>query len=651
MTLNTNTPSWVKLAVLSLCGLVASLQFTMVIPLLPDFPSILGVSAEGASWVVTTTLVSAAVCTPIISKMADMYGKRRMLLIALAALVLGSVVCALSSSFGVLLVGRALQGSATSLIAVGISVLRDELPPAKVSASVAVMSATLGIGNAFGLPLSGVLVEHFGWQAIFWFTAGGGTLLAICLFLAVPQSSLRTRGRFDILGAVVLSGALVALLLPLTNGASWGWLSAAALGSTSLGLVILAIWVPLELSVSQPIVDIRTASKRPVLCTNLASLLVSSGLFLNILVTMRLLQAPSGVAGGLGLSTTEAGLAMIPSGLAMLAVAPVAGTLLNRFGGRRVLIAGASIMTVAFMGRNFFSQTLAEVIVGSALVGLGLAVAFSAMPTLIMSYVPLSETASANGLNSLSRSLGQALASALATAVFSATSLGGDGPVVLSATGLHVVLSLGVAATLAAAILATLIPRTPRTIPGRSLGAEFPRSAPEVILRGKLARPDGAWIDRPGVATAFSRTGLQLDWARTDSDGQFSLVLPGPGEYVVVTNAQGWAPSAHVLDFDGSSHVRVFTLEDELTVSGTVILDGEPCGRALVAMSGVAGDQVALTSADELGAYALPLPPPGRYLLTAIMPSALAVARKTELGLQSVELDLSLTNSSVEPVR
>jgi predicted MFS family arabinose efflux permease len=216
-------PAWATTLVLSLCGMVTALQFTLVVPLLPEFPQLLDISASDSSWLVTATLLTAAVGTPIIARMADMYGKRRMLLVALGAMILGSVICALEVSFLTMIVGRALQGFGASLIAVGISILRDKLPPERIGTAVALMSATMGIGSALGLPLAGVLSDWLGWHSIFWFGAVAGVVLVVALIAVVEESSVRTPGRFDVAGALVLSAALICLLLPISKGSAWGW--------------------------------------------------------------------------------------------------------------------------------------------------------------------------------------------------------------------------------------------------------------------------------------------------------------------------------------------------------------------------------------------------------------------------------------------
>lgn len=451
-------PAWATILVLSLCGMVSALQFTLVIPLLPKFPRLLNIPASNSSWLVTATLLTAAVGTPIIARMADMYGKRRMLLISLGTMILGSVICALEVSFVMMIVGRALQGFGAALIAVGISILRDKLPPERVGTAVALMSATMGIGSALGLPLAGVLSDWLGWHSIFWFGAVAGAVLVVVLLVVVEESPVRTPGRFDVTGALVLSAALVCLLLPISKGSAWGWGEPLVVGLLVSSLLLMAVWVPLELRVNQPMVDLRTSSKRPVLMTNLASVFAGMAMFVNMLVTVQVLQQPAVTGAGFGLGVTAAGLAMVPSGLAMVAMSPICGWSLARWGGRVVLLVGAGMMALTYVGRALWSDTVAAIMVGSTLVGIGTALSFAAMPTLIMSSVPITETASANGLNSLVRSIGTSLASTLVAAIMATYTLEIGGVLFATEEAFRIAFVLGAVAATACVALAAVIP-------------------------------------------------------------------------------------------------------------------------------------------------------------------------------------------------
>jgi EmrB/QacA subfamily drug resistance transporter len=644
-------PAWATILVLSLCGMVSALQFTLVIPLLPEFPQLLDISASDSSWLVTATLLTAAVGTPIIARMADMYGKRRMLLVSLGAMILGSVICALEVSFLTMIVGRALQGFGASLIAVGISILRDKLPPERIGTAVALMSATMGIGSALGLPLAGVLSDWLGWHSIFWFGAVAGAVLVVALLVVVEESPVRTPGRFDVIGALVLSAALVCLLLPISKGSAWGWGEPAVVGLLVSSLVLLVLWVPLELRVNQPMVDLRTSAQRPVLMTNLASIFAGMAMFVNMLVTVQVLQQPSATGAGFGLGVTAAGLAMVPSGLAMVAMSPVSGWSLARWGGRAVLLVGAGLMALTYVGRVFYADSVAAIVIGSTLVGIGTALAFAAMPTLIMSSVPITETASANGLNSLVRSIGTSLASTLVAAIMASYAVEVGGAFFATEEAFQIVLVLGAVAAAICVALAALIPSERRPHHERELARTRDGTRQEAVVRGqvRMARRDDS---ARGVVlvSVLDVNGEQLDWSRADNDGRYSVVLPGPGTYVVIANAVGWAPEATVFDFAGGEVEQDLTLDHELTVSGVVTVDGRPAAGALVALSEALGKQVGATHCDDTGHYVFQLPPIGRYVFTAYDPdTGRAHARKVSLTIESEVVDIDIPVGAVLP--
>jgi MFS family permease len=450
---------WVPIVVLALCGMLTSLQFTLAIPVLPLIPELLSVTPDDASWVVTATLLTSAVATPVIARMADMYGKRRLLTTSLVVLTAGSVVAAIGGSFPALVAGRAMQGFAAALIPVGISLLRDALPRERIGAAVALMSATLGTGSALGMPLSGVLYEHFGWESLFWFTAAWGVLLVVAVRVVVPESPLRVHGRFDVVGALLLSAVLTAALLVVSKGSRWGWSSTVVLVLAVGAVVGTAAWVPLQLRTGQPMVNLRTAARRPVLLTNIASIFATFAMFANMLITTMQVQAPPGTGYGFGLGIVEAGLVMLPSGLAMVALSPVSGALLNRVGGQPVLVLGAATMAATFAWRSLTAPDLLLIVIGTTLVGIGTAFAFAAMPTLIMAAVPVTETASANGINSLVRSLGTSICSALVALVGATLPVAVGGVDYLSHTAMQLCLWTACACAAIAVVVGLFIPR------------------------------------------------------------------------------------------------------------------------------------------------------------------------------------------------
>ncbi|MEV4126094.1 MFS transporter [Nocardia sp. NPDC049707] len=449
----------VVVAVLAAGGIVVSLMQTLVIPLLPHLPKLLGASASDTAWAITATLLAAAVATPVMGRLGDMYGKRRMLLVSLALLVAGSALGGLSNSLAPMVCARALQGLAAGVIPLGISIMRDELPAEKLGAATALMSASLGVGGALGLPAAAFLAEHADWHVLFWTAAGAGVIVTALVFLLVPESAQRSGGSFDLPGAVGLSVALISLLLAASKGAGWGWTSGLTLGLFAIGAVALLIWGWWELRVGQPLVDLRTTARPQVLITNMASAAFGFAMLAQSLVIPQVLQLPEATGYGLGRSMMAVGLVMAPSGLVMMLIAPVSARISAVSGPRTTLIVGAIVVAAGYgLGVEFMSAIWGLVFV-SCVIGAGIGLAYGAMPALIMSAVPVTETAAANALNTLMRSIGTSIASAVTGVVVAQLTISLGGTELPSENAFRVVLAIAAVAALAAGALAAFLPR------------------------------------------------------------------------------------------------------------------------------------------------------------------------------------------------
>lgn len=446
--------------VLASCGLVASFMQTLVIPLIPTLPDILHADPADASWVITVTLLAGAVIMPVSGRLGDLYGKRRVLLASLAVLVVGSVVSALASSLVPMMVGRGLQGCAMGVIPLGISIMRDILPADRVGSAIAMMSATLGVGGAIGLPVSAVIAQTSSWRVLFWLSAGLGAACLTLLWIVVPDSSVRADGRFDRLGAVGLAAGLVSLLLAVTKGGSWGWTSPTTLGLFAGAVVVLVLWGVYQLRTRYPLVDLRVSARRPVLFTNLASILVGFSMYSASLVLPQLLQAPAITGYGLGQSMVAAGLWMAPGGLVMMLLSPVSAAITRRHGPRMSLMVGTGVIAVGYLVSTMLLHNAVEVMIASVVVSAGVGIAYAAMPGLIMGSVPVRETASANGLNSLMRSVGLSVSSAVIATLLAQMTLTVGPLTVPSLAGLRVAFLIAAGTSLVGfLVVALLVPR------------------------------------------------------------------------------------------------------------------------------------------------------------------------------------------------
>ncbi|MFM9447949.1 MFS transporter [Streptomyces acidiscabies] len=689
-------------AVLAFGGITVSLMQTLVIPIVPELPKLLDASASDATWAVTATLLAAAVATPVMGRLGDMYGKRRMLLVSLVTLVAGSVVAALSDALVPMIVGRALQGLASGVIPLGISIMRDELPAERLGSATALMSASLGIGGALGLPAAALIADHFDWHTLFWTSAALGAVALVLVPAFVPESRVRTGGRFDFPGAAGMAAGLICLLLGISKGADWGWTSGTTLGLFSAAVVVLAGWGLFELRVAAPLVDLRTTARRQVLVTNLASLAFGFSMFAMSLVLPQLLQLPEATGYGLGRSLLDAGLVMAPTGLVMMAVAPVSALISRKWGAKVTLMAGAVIVAAGYgLGVVLMSEVWQLVLV-SCVVGAGIGFAYGAMPALIMGAVDPAETAAANSLNTLMRSIGTSTASAVAGVILAQMTTGFHGAALPSENGFKVVMGVGSGAAVLAFVVAAFIPRRrtagtgtePATIApdaraaapqpygatapasasavpqaatpdaptvGAAVAVSLSRAVAELVatvpnlgdgLPGGTGRPvrgqvRGAEnVPVPGAAvTLISLDGRQLGRAVAETDGTYEVRAPGEGTYVLLAAADGLQPQATTVVVGATPVAYDILLSGGSGLAGVVrgADGGAPVAGAVVIVTDVRGDVLATTRTDGLGEFALTELVPGAVTVAVSSPKHRPLALPVEIagtGVTRIEAEL-----------
>ncbi|CAM2963094.1 MFS transporter [Prescottella defluvii] len=444
--------------VLAVAGIVAALMQTLVVPLIGDLPRIFDTSASNASWVITITLLVAAVATPITGRLGDLLGKRRMLLLCTVPLVLGSVTCALATSLAPMVIGRGLQGLGMGMVPLGISALRELVPPQKLGSSIALMSATMGIGGALGLPIAAAVIENTSWRALFWGCAVLSVLIGALIWRLVPATPAMATGGFDFVGALGLGVGLVSLLLAVSKGAVWGWGSASILGLFAAAVIVLLAWGWWELHTSDPLVNLRVTAGRQVLLTNAASVVVGFSMYAQSLIIPQLLQLPESTGYGLGQSMLAMGLWMAPGGLVMMAVSPIGAKLSAVRGPKVTLFVGALIIAVGYGSSMLLMGSTWGLLLVVCICSVGTGFAYGTMPALIMSAVPLSETGSANSFNTLMRSIGTSVAAAVVGVVLAQMSVDVGGHTMPTEAGFRTGLLIGCGVALIAAAIASAIP-------------------------------------------------------------------------------------------------------------------------------------------------------------------------------------------------
>ncbi|WP_258308742.1 MFS transporter [Streptomyces sp. NWU339] len=453
----------VVVATLALVGTVAAMMQTLITPLLADLPRILHSTPSDTAWAVTVTLLVGAVFMPVAGRLGDMVGKRRMILVCLVPLVVGSAVCALASSVIPMIVGRGLQGMGLGIVALCVSLLRDTVPPEKLSTSVALISASLGIGSGLGLPVAAAVAQFASWRVMFWATAVIGVLLALAILKVVPKGAADAAGqRFDLPGTVALAIGLVCFLLAVSKGADWGWTAAPTLICFTGAVIVLLAWGWWELRTRDPLVDLRTTARPQVLLTNTASIFTGIGMYATMLVTPQILMLPTETGYGLGQSMLATGLWMLPGGLIQVFLSPVGGKLINSRGAKFTLMLGASVIAVGYAAALLLMGTAPGLMTAHMIIKGGVGIAYGAMPALIMGVVPRSQTSAANSFNSLMRSLGSSVGAAVIGVILAQMTTVTGNHALVSEGGFRIGLVIGCGVGILAAVISAVIPRAPR---------------------------------------------------------------------------------------------------------------------------------------------------------------------------------------------
>jgi MFS family permease len=412
----------------------------------------------------TATLLTGAVASPVMGQLADGRARRQILMSALLAVLAGSLLAALLNGFPALLAGRALQGLGLGLIPTAMVVARRHLPPAAAARLVAVLSVTAGIGIGLGYPLTGLIAERTDYHLAFWFAVAVVGVTTGAAFLVLPHDPGEHPSRLDVPGAALFTVVLLALLIALSEGDEWGWSSVPLIALLLIAGVTGTAWAWHELRAAAPLVVLSRLRTRAVWLTNLSAAVSSVAMYLFLPVIVEFVQVTPSAGYGFGSTAAVAGLSLLPMSLATAATSTVVPWALRRIGARRLLPFGQVVFGGGLLYFAVEHAALWDAFVSMGIAGVGIGFSFGAMPSLIMAAVPASESGSGLGLYQVLRYTGFATGSALCGAILAAsTSAHLATPPV---SGYQAVLLVGAFLCAGSALLTLLLPGQQRqTVP------------------------------------------------------------------------------------------------------------------------------------------------------------------------------------------
>jgi EmrB/QacA subfamily drug resistance transporter len=456
----------VTLAILTLGGTAYALQQTMVIPALPALRRDLHTTTTWVTWVLTVFLLVASVATPVLGKLGDQYGKERLLTITLLCSLASCVGAAFAWNIWSLIAFRAVQGFGGAIFPLSFGIIRDEFPRERVTVGIGLISAVFGVGGGFGIVLAGLIVDNASWRWLFIVGAVPYALAGLLVHRFVPESPIKSPSRVDIAGALLMSVGLIALLVALTEGESWGWTSSRIVGLAVVAFAAFVAWVLVELRVAEPMVDMRMLAHRPVLLTNVTAIIAGFAMFGSFVLVPNFVETPKGLSAsvqsvvdyGFDASATKAGLYLLPSSFTLLFAGPLAGLIARRISGKWPLALGMLLTGLAAGSLALWNDQSWQIFIAMAVLGAGIGFALASMATLITQAVRPSETGVATGMNTVMRTVGGVVGGQVGAALLTAHTIPGTGGVP-SVTGFEVAFGISaVAATIGAGVAVFVTP-------------------------------------------------------------------------------------------------------------------------------------------------------------------------------------------------
>jgi len=452
----TASPPAALVPTLVFVGTVTAVMSSLGAPLIPSIAHADHVSLSTGQWLLTAALLTGALATPVMGRLADGSRQRDVILVALGVVFVGCVLAATADTFVLVVLGRALQGVGLGLLPVTMAIARRTLSREHAAQAIATLSITVAVGAGIGYPLTGLIAELVDVHAAFWF---GAIMVAAAFAAAVfvlPVRSEARRRPFDTVGAITLSVPVFGMLLVLSEGGSWGWASVRSLAIVAISVIFLVIWVFYELVQDDPLVELRQVRNRSVLTADIAGFLICISMYLIIPILVEFAQIAPSNGYGFGSSVLVSGLIFVPLSVATFLASRLLGLYERHLGTRSMIPAGSLVFAAACLFFTLEHRSLWELFVASTAIGLGMGLTFAAMPGFIVRAVPQRDTGSAMGFYQVLRNVGLSVGSALAAAILTANTLPGHELPTLG--GFEAVPLVAIGLLLATAVISYVLP-------------------------------------------------------------------------------------------------------------------------------------------------------------------------------------------------
>ncbi|WP_404827649.1 MFS transporter [Streptomyces aureocirculatus] len=658
---------------LMLALLLAALEQMIVATALPKIVGELH-GLDKMSWAITAYLLTSTVGLPVYGKLGDLYGRKGVFQFAIVVFVVGSALAGWSRTMDQLIAFRALQGVGAGGLMIGVqAIIADIVPPRARGRYMGMIGASFGLASVAGPLLGGFFTDHVSWRWCFYFNVPFGlvTLLVVALVLKLPKPA--ARGRFDVLGALLLVAASTCLvLLTSWGGTEYAWGSRVVLGLAAGAVVSCLFFLLVERFAAEPIIPLRLFRDSVFNITGLVGFVVGVALFGAASYLPTYLQMVDGA------SATESGLLMLPMMGGVVGASIIAGQLISHTGRYRiypVLGSALSVVGMYLLSRLEADTPRLQYSIWMALLGAGVGLVMPVLVLAVQNAAPPADLGTATSANNYFRQVGGSVGAAVFGTLFAdrlTDALDGrlpagaelpdaesitpqlvhalpaplrEGYIQAYADAMPRIFLYLVPVLVLGLLLACFLKETPLVSSAVSSTTPQPPPSPHapgtarvpfteaavpparsayaagLPVCGTVQHPDGTVVPRAAL-TLIDVTGRQIGRGASGDDGRYALSTPGAGSFVLIAAAGGHQPQAVTVTVGERPVELDVVLGGAGRLAGSVVTaDGTPVRDAAVTLTDVRGEVVAATRSGREGGYVITDLVAGEYTLAASAPA------------------------------
>ncbi len=396
---------------MAFAGLLITYVETLVTPALPVLRKDFQTNYANLSWVITAYIISGTASSALFGRLSDTYGKKRIYVMLTVVYAFAISAGGFAQTLSEFIIIRAIQGLGMGLFPIAFSLLYEQLPREKLALAQGIVSSTFSAGAAVGLVGGAVITQDLGWQYAYHTAIPLAFTLTILAAFVLKDTSIRKKESIDYLGVTFLSSGIVSVLVPLSQGEYWGWLSFPTLFMFSLGGILLLAFVIQESRTHMPFISMKLLKIKNIFLSNLVSIFAMGSVFFLFYSVAPMLQDPE--PSGFGTSIVESGLIMLPASVLNMVFAPLAAMITTNDGPKRAILIGSMILLISYLALLTNRASIFAVLEDTIIMGIGLSFIFVGIINMVLIALPGTKAGEATGMNTVFRNIGSVMAPAI----------------------------------------------------------------------------------------------------------------------------------------------------------------------------------------------------------------------------------------------